>query len=74
MVEKDGFTYGVVADPQIIPYRLPYQKKGEYIIWRSGEKPAGECAATDIFTCARKSGFKVVSRKGACFQVSHVYL
>lgn len=31
MVEKDGFTYGVVADPDIIPYRLPYQKTGNIL-------------------------------------------
>ncbi|MEX2336834.1 MAG: hypothetical protein WD555_06150 [Fulvivirga sp.] len=28
MVEKDGVTYGVLADPEIIPYRLPYQPLG----------------------------------------------
>jgi hypothetical protein len=28
MVERNGMTYGVLADPSMIPYRLPYQPKG----------------------------------------------
>lgn len=28
MVEKGGMTYGLLADPSVIPYRLPYQPKG----------------------------------------------
>ena len=31
MVEKDGMTYGVLADPTIIPYRLPYQPLGNIL-------------------------------------------
>lgn len=31
MVEKDGVTYGVLADPAAIPYRLPYQPKGNIL-------------------------------------------
>ncbi len=29
MVEKDGMTYGVLADPRAIPYRLPDQPSGK---------------------------------------------
>ncbi len=29
MVEKDGMTYGVFADPTAIPYRLPDQRSGK---------------------------------------------
>lgn len=29
MVEKDGITYGVMADPRVIPYRLPDQPSGK---------------------------------------------
>ena len=29
MVEKDGVTYGVLADPRAIPYRLPDQPSGK---------------------------------------------
>lgn len=28
MVEAGGLTYGVLADPSVLPYRLPYQPKG----------------------------------------------
>lgn len=31
MVEKDGVTYGVLADPRAIPYRLPYQPLGNIL-------------------------------------------
>ncbi len=31
MVEKDGITYGVLADPAVIPYRLPYEPLGNIL-------------------------------------------
>ena len=49
MVEKDGMTYGVLADPTIIPYRLPYQQTGNILFGVLVRNQAGN-AQPQIFS------------------------